>query len=187
MKKLLIVRYACVPIVLLTLGVLGAADADQVGSNEGQTNKATRNNLKENSVAPADQATTNLLRTVECFIEAADRSDSYTVASLYAPDFVNVRVTDSGDVIRLDRKQMLSIFARAGGHHIPTKSTTIHHVEVVGENGFVLLTRIKDLGNGWETKFYSLVWQRSGEQWRLSREFVHQRSLPVAAKTEKGN
>jgi ketosteroid isomerase-like protein len=119
-----------------------------------------------------------LRNAVEQFIEAADRSDSATVASMYAPDFVNVRITDEGDVVRLDRAQLLSILGRAGGHHIPTKSTAIHHVEVVGDTGFILLTRIKDLGNGWEPMFYSLVWKRQGEKWLLLREFVHQRSMP---------
>ena len=80
--------------------------------------------------------------------------------------------------MRLDRDQLLSIFGRAGGHHIPTKSTTIQHVDVDGDTGFVLLTRIKDLGNGWQPMFYSLVWKWQGEQWLLSREFVHQRRLP---------
>jgi regulation of enolase protein 1 (concanavalin A-like superfamily) len=76
-----------------------------------------------------------LCHAVEQFIEAAGRSDSATVAAMYAPDFVNVRITDEGEVVRLERKQILSIYSQAGGHHMPTKSTTIQHIDVVGDPG----------------------------------------------------
>ena len=65
-----------------------------------------------------------------------------------------------------------------GGHVIPTKETTIHHAEVIGDTGYVLLTRVKDLGHGWEPMFYSLVWRKHDGEWRLLREFVHQKSIP---------
>jgi hypothetical protein len=135
------------------------------------------NSLPKNH-EPEGQLTADLRHAAEQFIEAADHADSDTAASMYAPDFVNIRITDAGDVVRLNREQLLSFFARPGGQHIPTKSSTIHHVEVTADSGFVLLTRIKDLGNGWEPMFYSLVWERQGDKWLLLREFVHQRSIP---------
>src|SRR5262245_13148796 len=113
----------------------------------------------------AEKSAAVLRHAVDQFIEAADRSDAATVAKMYAPDFVNIRVTDAGEVVRLDRTQMLSILGRAGGHRIPTQRTSIQHVEVIGDQGLILLTRIKDLGDGWEPMFYSLVWRREGEKW----------------------
>jgi hypothetical protein len=84
--------------------------------------------------------------------------------------------------VQLTREQMLRFWKGARGLTtaplFPTKETKIHHVEVVGETGFVLLTRTKDLGRGWEPMFYSLVWRRQDGEWKLLREFVHQRSLP---------
>jgi hypothetical protein len=50
--------------------------------------------------------------------------------------------------------------------------------EPLSVTGFVLLTRIKNIGNGWEPMFYNLVWKKQGSNWRLFREFVHQRSIP---------
>ena len=56
--------------------------------------------------------------------------------------------------------------------------TTIHHAELVGDTGLILMTRVKDLGNGWEPMFYNLLWKKQDGDWRLLREFVHQKSAP---------
>jgi hypothetical protein len=138
------------------------------------TDKSSNNDL----ASQGDQLTEDLKYAVEHFIQAADRSDTAKVAGMYDSRFINCRVSDAGEFVRLDRNQLLSFMERAAGPHFPTRSTTIHHVEVVGDTGFVLLTRIKDLGNGWEPMFYSLVWSRQDGDWRLLREYVHQRSLP---------
>jgi ketosteroid isomerase-like protein len=124
-----------------------------------------------------------LRKAVDRFIAAADKGDGAAVAAIYADGFTCVRVADQGGFARLSRDQMLAFFKRpaqpgAGGHAIPTKDTTVHHVEVIGDTGFVILTRVKDLGNGWEPMFYTLVWKQQGGAWRLLREFVHQKSVP---------
>ena len=128
-----------------------------------------------------------LRNVVEHFIEAADRGDVATVAAIYAPDFMCVRVADEGGFVQLTREQMLAFWKNAaskstgsgsGAQSIPTQKTTIHHAEVLGDTGYVLLTRIKNIGNGWEPMFYNLVWKKQGSDWRLLREFVHQKSIP---------
>jgi len=129
----------------------------------------------------------SLRDAVEHFIEAADKGDVKTVAGTYAPEFICVRVADEGGFVQLTREQMLAFFRNAtsslpggqpGAHSIPTQKTTIHYAEALGDTGFVLLTRIKNIGNGWEPMFYNLVWKRQGSDWRLLREFVHQKSIP---------
>lgn len=129
----------------------------------------------------------SLRDAVEHFIEAADKGDIKTVAATYAPEFMCVRVADEGGFVQLTREQMLAFFRNAtsslpagqpGTHSIPTQKTTIHYAEALGDTGFVLLTRIKNIGNGWEPMFYNLVWKRQGSDWRLLREFVHQKSIP---------
>ena len=129
----------------------------------------------------------SLRDAVEHFIEAADKGDIKTVAATYAPEFMCVRVADEGGFVQLTREQMLAFFRNATGslpagqtgtHSIPTQKTTIHYAEALGDAGFVLLTRIKNIGNGWEPMFYNLVWKRQGSDWRLLREFVHQKSIP---------
>ena len=129
----------------------------------------------------------SLRDAVEHFIEAADKGDIKTVAATYAPEFICVRVADEGGFVQLTRAQMLAFWRNAtssppagqpGTHSIPTQKTTIHYAEALGDTGFVLLTRIKNIGNGWEPMFYNLVWKRQGSDWRLLREFVHQKSIP---------
>ena len=129
----------------------------------------------------------SLRDAVEHFIEAADHGDVATVAATYAPEFMCVRVADEGGFVQLTREQMLAFWRNAtgslqsgpaGAHSIPTQKTTIHYAEALGDTGFVLLTRIKNIGNGWEPMFYNLVWKRQGSNWRLLREFVHQKSIP---------
>src|SRR5262249_37104343 len=91
---------------------------------------------------------TDLRQAVDRFIAAAHRAEAEAGAAAYDPDFTCVRVADEGGFARLPREQMLQFFSRAGdraggGHSIPTKGTTVHHVEVIGDTGYVLLTRTK--------------------------------------------
>ena len=129
----------------------------------------------------------SLRDVVEHFIEAADHGDVATVAATYAQEFMCVRVADEGGFVQLTREQMLAFWRNAtsspaasqlGAQSIPAQKTTIHYAEVLGDTGFVLLTRIKNIGNGWEPMFYNLVWKRQAGNWRLLREFVHQKSIP---------
>jgi hypothetical protein len=129
----------------------------------------------------------SLRDAVEHFIDAADRGDIATIVSIYDPKFRCVRVADEGGFVELSREQMIAFWknvtgkttgSQPGAPVILTQKTTIHYAEVVGDTGFVLLTRIKNIGNGWEPMFYNLVWKKQGSNWRLLREFVHQKSIP---------
>ncbi len=127
-----------------------------------------------------------LRRAAERFVAAADRADAVAIAAAYDPEFACIRVADEGGFAQLTREQMLGFFNRPAAkgqgqgqaHAIPTKETTIHHTETIGDTGYVLMTRIKDLGHGWEPMFYTLVWKRHDGGWRLLREYVHQKSIP---------
>jgi len=130
----------------------------------------------ESGTATAAEA--DLRKAVERFIAAADRGNVADVSAMYHPDFVNIRVADEGGVVRLTREQVLQFLARPGVGSLPTKETTVQHAEVADDQGLVFLVRVKDLGQGWEPMFYSLVWKKQGGDWRLWREFVHQRRLP---------
>jgi hypothetical protein len=125
-----------------------------------------------------------LRRVIEEFVKAVDNRDITVVAASYSREFLNVRVADDGGFVRLSGPQILAMLNPpvAGEasriQPIPARETVIHHAEVIGEMGFVLMTRVKDLGAGWEPMFYSLVWQKRAGSWELLREFVHQRSSP---------
>jgi len=126
---------------------------------------------------------TDLRQSLERFLAAADAVDLDSIAAIYAPDFLCVRVADEGGFAHLTREQMLSFLKQATsggaqGHSVPVKSSVIHHAEILGNTALVLVTRVKDLGNGWEPLFYSLLWTQQDLTWRLSREFVHQRTIP---------
>src|SRR5262245_21245580 len=95
-------------------------------------------------------AESRLRQTLDHFIAAADKGDTKTIVAMYDREFTNVRVADDGGVVRLTREQVLQIVERAAANTFPTKETKIDHLEVVGDQGFVLLVRIKDLGQGWE-------------------------------------
>ncbi len=129
----------------------------------------------------------DLRAAMEHFIAAVDKADVATVAAAYAPDFCCVRVADEGGFAHLSREQMLAFLNRAvahaaggksGGEAVATRETVFHHAEVRGDTGFVLLTRVKNLGSGWEPLFYNFVWQRHEGGWRLVREFAHQKTVP---------
>ncbi|CAN5359174.1 hypothetical protein BH10BAC1_BH10BAC1_13930 [soil metagenome] len=128
--------------------------------------------------AQTEVDTASLRIAVEKFMNASDSSDLDTIFKTYAPNFLNVRVVDDGTIIRLNKDQMISILSTMSGKVGPTRSTAIQHIEVIGNEGYVLLTRIKDLGNGWEPMFYSLVWKKEDGKWLFLREFVHQKSSP---------
>jgi ketosteroid isomerase-like protein len=167
-------------LVLSSLVALSIAGA--VGLSPSQ--EASRERPK---AGPGDEAAA-LRQAASRFVESADRGDVAAITAAYDPEFTCVRVADEGGFAKLSRDQMLGFFGKAvaqgkgkgggGGHAIPTKETTIHHAEAIGDTGFVLLTRVKDLGHGWEPMFYTLVWRKAGGEWRLLREYVHQKSIP---------
>ena len=147
--------------------------------------------LKRNAASAASRKTeavgaianTDLRQAVESFLTAADSADVDRLSATYARDFVCIRVTDGGGFAQLTSEQMLSFLRRATsgqavGHAVPTKNSTIHHAEVLGDSAVVLVTRMKDLGNGWEPLFYALLWKKQNSSWHLLREFVHQRTAP---------
>src|SRR5258706_3741889 len=164
---------------------LGAEEKEKPGAeNMPMEQPGSGGLLKMNAQGNIDSS---LRDAVEHFIEAADKGDIKTVAGTYAPEFMCVRVSDEGGVVQLTRQQMLAFFRNAtsslpagqpGAHSIPTQKTTIHYAAALGDTGFVLLTRIKNIGNCWEPMFYNLVLKRQGSDWRLLREFVHQKSIP---------
>ncbi len=122
---------------------------------------------------------------LERFVDAADKGDASVLAAIYSPDFLNIRVADDGGLAWLTGAQILSILGTPGGgnHSLPARGTVVHRAEIAGDSGFVLMTRLKDLGDGWVPVFYnliwSLVWDQTGGKWQLLREFVHQKSFPV--------
>ena len=125
-----------------------------------------------------------LKQAVESFLSAADIANVDGLASAYASDFKCIRVADAGGFVQLTAEQMLSFMRRAVSgqanikHAVPTQSTKVHHVETFGDSAIVLLTRTKDLGNGFEPLFYTLLWKRTAGAWHLQREIVHQKTAP---------
>ena len=131
----------------------------------------------------------DLRNTLGRFLASADSADTASLGEIYDQTFSCVRVADDGGFVHLSREQMLAFLEQAvkdastrsggtGHAAIQTRETAIHHAELIGDTGLVLMTRVKDLGNGWEPMFYNLVWKKQNGQWRLLREFVHQKSAP---------
>lgn len=133
---------------------------------------------------PESISNSGLRETVESFLSAADTANVDRLATAYAADFTCIRVADAGGFVQLTADQMLSFMRRTISgqtdvkHAVPTQSTKIHHTEILGDSAIVLLTRTKDLGNGWEPLFYTLFWKRHAGSWHLQREIVHQKSAP---------
>ena len=126
-----------------------------------------------------------LRQAVGHFLASADQADIAALGDIYDSDFLCVRVADDGGQANLSRQQMLSFLNQAvktacnqpastGHAAVQTRETTIHYADLTSDIAFVLMTRVKDLGNGWEPMFYNLVWKKQGGNWRLLREFVHQ-------------
>jgi len=131
-----------------------------------------------------------LREAMASLLNSADQADVTSLAEIYASDFLSVRVADEGGGLgSLTREQMLAFLAQAvksasgkagaDGHAaVKTGETVIHHAEIDGDTAFVLMIRVKDLGNGWEPMFYTLIWKKQNGRWRLLREFVHQKTVP---------
>lgn len=131
----------------------------------------------------ASATTSSLEAAIDRFIAAADGCETAVIAATYAPDFTCVRVADDGGFARLSGEQMLAFWDKTTAvdrkHALPTRTTTIHHLEIMGNTGLALLTRIKDFGHGWEPVFYTLLWRLEPARWQLVRELVHQRNVPA--------
>lgn len=178
-------QYRRTVIDLLGWPVLGLAFVSLRRALPFARTKATTPRSSTMEIRTKGDVDSGLLDAVERFIQSADAADVEAVAALYDPAFACVRVADEGGFVHLTREQMLAFWHRAGGHSggpgghsVPTRETVLHHAEVAGDVGFVLLTRVKDLGSGWEPMAYCLVWKKQGSDWHLLREFVHQRTVP---------
>lgn len=144
---------------------------------------------RQNNVNASNNADTNTLK--RAFLNFTSKVDSgkYSEAiPYYDTNFLSIRVVDAGQFIRMGYKQMVRFWNLQSEKQLPantfrhqaiiTQRTTIHYMEVLGDTGYILLTRIKDLGNGPEPMFYNLIWIRKKDKWYLLREIVHQRTMP---------
>ncbi len=134
-------------------------------------------------------ADTNSLRqAVIDFIAKADSGRVNDVINYYDPGFLSVRVVDAGQFIKMDYNQMVSFWKIIMGRQsvangsnrktITSTSTVIHYMEMIGDTGYVLMTRVKNFGSGPEPVFYNLIWVNKNSKWFLLREIVHQRTAP---------
>ena len=141
---------------------------------------------KEQEAALPDSNT--LKEALADFLAKVDSAQVDEIIPYYDPGFVSVRVVDAGPFIKMDYNQMINFWkmiserkGNAGSFNykgIVTQSTTVHYIEIQGNTAYVLLTRIKNFGNGPEPVFYNLIWLYKNNKWYLSREIVHQRTLP---------
>lgn len=122
------------------------------------------------------------------YMEDVDSGKYEKIIPFYDSAFLSIRVVDAGEFIKMDYKQMVYFWnmqikkqtTKSFDHHsITTQKTTIHYMEILGDTGYVLLARIKNLGNGLEPMFYTLIWINKNDRWYLFREIVHQRSMPA--------
>lgn len=132
--------------------------------------------------------TGSLRKAVVDFIAKADSGKIKDVINYYDSNFLSVRVVDAGQFIKMDYNQMVSFWKMLAGRQteanasnrkaIISTSTVIHNLEIIGDTGYVILTRVKDFGNGNEPVFYVLIWVYKNNKWYLLREIVHQRTMP---------
>jgi hypothetical protein len=131
--------------------------------------------------------TNALKQALKTFMEKADSGKYDEIVPYYDSGFLSIRVVDAGQVIRMDYQQMLYFWKMLAGRKISsgvntggivTQKTTVHYIEISGSTGYILMTRIKDLGHGPEPMFYNLIWINKAGKWYLLREIVHQKTLP---------
>lgn len=129
----------------------------------------------------------DLKEVVEQYVKAAGEGDHETLAATYSPDFSHVWVADDGGQAELTGEQILFILKATAKtwRPRPARETKIHRAEIhrasnhagelACEWGEVLVTRLRDLGAGWEPEFLTQIWRKMAGKWLLSREFVHRR------------
>jgi hypothetical protein len=129
----------------------------------------------------------SLKQALTDYMEKVDSGKYAEVIPCYDSGFLSIRVVDTGPFIKMNYSQMVYFWkmqiskqtANSFNHRaIATQKTTILYLEILGDTSCVLLTRIKDLGNGPEPIFYNLTWINKNGKWLLFREIVHQRTLP---------
>ncbi|HEY2726979.1 MAG TPA: hypothetical protein VGI61_07385 [Parafilimonas sp.] len=148
-----------------------------------RTNGSLHEILNEHAFADSN----SLKKALMDYMEKVDSGKYAEIIPYYDSNFLSIRVVDAGQFIKMDYNQMIYFWkmqlskqtSNSFNHQaIVTQKTTIHYMEILGDTGYVLLTRIKDLGNGPEPIFYNLIWINKNNQWYLLREIVHQRTMP---------
>jgi hypothetical protein len=141
------------------------------------------------SAQPVLPDTNSLKEALNSFMDKVDNGKYLEVIPYYDSGFLSIRVVDAGQFIKMDYTQMVYFWNMQSSKRPPsntfsqraiiTQKTIVHNIEILGNNGYVLMTRLKDLGNGTEPMFYSLIWIIKNNKWYLLREIVHQRTLPA--------
>ncbi len=155
----------------------------------GALNLCRHDTFFNKTLSLASLADTNSLRhAVIDFIAKADSGRVNDVINYYDPGFLSVRVVGAGQFIKMDYNQMVSFWKMITGRQtaanasnrktISSTSTVIHYMEIIGDTGYVFMTRVKDFGSGPEPVFYNLIWLNKNNKWFLLREIVHQRTAP---------
>lgn len=127
-------------------------------------------------------------KKIEYFLNCVDNGFVELIVELYDTQFECVRIIDEGGFVKIDRNQMVEFWTNLSPQinqpiidkkeTLHVKNTIIHHTEIIGDLGIAVLTRIKNIGNGWEPMFYNLILKKRNDEWKLLREFVHQKSMP---------
>lgn len=113
-----------------------------------------------------------LKNTVKALIDAGCNYRLAELEKLYAPELSIIMLQPNGKIISFDYQQNMDFFRqlRDSGAAPIDKTAEFNYVDVVGQLGYVIVTRKMNLGDGPKNIVFNLMLKKFGELWQVYRE-----------------
>ncbi len=119
-----------------------------------------------------DEKQQELRNAVESLIDAGCNYRLDDLEKIYAPELNIVMLQPDGSILVFDYQQNMDFFRGLRDSGAPPIDTTaeFNHVDVVDRQGYVIVTRHMNLGDGPRKIVFNLMLKKPGESWRVYRE-----------------
>lgn len=116
-----------------------------------------------------------ILEQTEYLIKSGTSYNIEALDSIYSPHLRIVRLDEKGNVTVIDKEENMAFFRskrESGATHL-SRQTDYHYAEIMGDKGYVFLTRVMKLMDRWEELKYHIEWEFKDNRWRVIHENVY--------------
>lgn len=116
-----------------------------------------------------------IVKETQKLIKSGTSYDLAALDSIYSAELRIVRLDEKGNVLVINKAENMKFFRakRQSGAAPLSKETEFHYAEVIGNRGYVFLTRVMKLSDRWEELKYHIEWKYENNRWQVVHENVY--------------
>ncbi len=119
-----------------------------------------------------DKPQLELKSAVEALIDAGCNYRLSDLEEIYSPELRIVILQPDGSAITFDYEQNMNFFRQLRDSGAPPldKTAQFNHLEIIGDQGYVIVTRKMALGSTPQTIVFNLMLTKASGHWQVYRE-----------------